>query len=162
MIPLHANQLSDARGTSQLLMEVIYSPMNRQFTLVCLDDMTPCSRPQDKYIELFTPYCRCCTELHRAGGRLRLMKFQVFTEKVDYLGLVIRPGRSELSYQTRDTMTNPKPPRTVTVLKQFLGLSHVYRRFVPSFALIAGPLNAIWKRELPGSRHMPTQRRTGR
>ncbi len=87
--------------------------------------------------------------LRAAGVSLKLKKSDFFTQSVNYLGHVIRPGRISLAEKNTQALSEFKHPSAQTELRSFLGICNVYRRFVPNFACIAAPLNALWKKGMP-------------
>ena len=40
-------------------------------------------------------------------------------------------------------------PHDVKTLRSFLGLASYYRKFVPNFAKVVGPINALTKKDVP-------------
>ena len=83
------------------------------------------------------------------GFPLKLKKCDFFKNMVDYLGHAVRPGKLAVAQKTTRAVEEFRLPETQTHIKSFLGLSDVYRRFVPNFARIAGPLNALLKKGMP-------------
>ncbi len=69
-----------------------------------------------------------------------MKKCDFFTQSVNNLGHVIRLALVEKNPRA---LREAKHPKTQTELRSFLGLCNVYRRFVPKFAHIAAPLNAL-------------------
>ena len=87
--------------------------------------------------------------LRRAGLRLKPKKCRFALKEVEYLGHVV---------SARGVQTNPKKvtaveqfptPLDVKTLRSFLGLASYYRKFVPHFAKVAGPLHALTKKDVP-------------
>lgn len=60
------------------------------------------------------------TLLREAGVVLKLKKFALFTNSVDYLGHVIRSGLLEIANHTTVAVGELKVPKTVTELRSFL------------------------------------------
>ena len=87
--------------------------------------------------------------LKDAGISLKLTKCRFFESSVDYLGHVIRPGKLEIASNNLKAIELAKSPGNQTELKSFQGMCNVYRRFVPSFARIASPLNAKTSKKQP-------------
>ncbi len=81
--------------------------------------------------------------LKGAGVSLKLARRKFFTETFQHLGHVIRPGTLSVDEARTAALRGANPPRTETELRYFLGLCNVYRRFVPGFAEVASPLNAL-------------------
>jgi hypothetical protein len=89
--------------------------------------------------------------LRDAGVPLRLDNCHFFRRRVNYLGLVIAPGKLSAQGTKVDTILKAKLPRTKTELRAFLGICNVYRRFVPRFATIAAPLTRHPRKDSPDS-----------
>ena len=56
-------------------------------------------------------------------------------------GIRVNPTKIEV-------VENWKPPRSVTEVRSFLGLSGYYRRFVKGFSIIASPLTKLFRKEV--------------
>jgi hypothetical protein len=89
------------------------------------------------------------TLLGDAGLSLKLKKCHFFSETVDYIGHVIRPGRSGVAEKNTLALRTAPYPRTQTDLRSFLGLCNVYRRFVQRLSTFAAPLNALLCKSMP-------------
>jgi hypothetical protein len=82
------------------------------------------------------------TILRNDGLSLKRGKCHLFSETVEYLGHVIRPGRLGIAEKTTALKTAPLP-RAHSELRFFLGIFNVYRRFVPLFPAFAAHLNVL-------------------
>ena len=70
-----------------------------------------------------------------------------FKSEVNYLGhLISADGISPLPDKL-DTIKNMSTPKDMKEIKQFLGLTGFYRKFVPRFADISRPLTQLTKKE---------------
>ena len=70
-------------------------------------------------------------------------KCDFFKSKIPYLGhLISVDGISPLPDKL-DTMKNMPVPKDAKEIKQFLGLTGYYRKFVPRFADISRPLTQL-------------------
>jgi RNase H-like domain found in reverse transcriptase len=86
------------------------------------------------------------TLLGTTGFSLKLAKCFFFKDTVDHLGRFIRPGKLAVTVKNTDSLRSALPPTTQTELRSFLGLCNVYRRFVPGFYKVSGPLNHLLKK----------------
>jgi RNase H-like domain found in reverse transcriptase/Reverse transcriptase (RNA-dependent DNA polymerase) len=108
--------------------------------LVYLDDVIVFSGSRSDHL---AHVAEVLTLLGNAGLSLKLKKCHFFSETVDYLGHVIRPGRLGVAEKKTIALKTAPLPRTQTELRSFLGLCNVYRRFFPQFSAIYAPLNVL-------------------
>ena len=78
---------------------------------------------------------------------MKCSKCDFFKSEIHYLGhLISSHGISPLPDKL-DTIKNMPMPKDVKEIKQFLGLTGYYRKFVPRFADISRPLTQLTKKE---------------
>lgn len=111
--------LKNAPGTFQRVIDVILSQVKWQYALVYLDDVIIFSKSVDEH---FSHVSTGLQLFKSAGVSLKLKKCSLFTNKVDYLGHVIRPGKLQVAERTTEAIQGLKEPSTVTGMKSFLGL----------------------------------------
>jgi hypothetical protein len=85
----------------------------------------------------------------QAGMTFRLTKCRFFHEQLEYLGHEIsvkgvRPGQAK----TRAISNYPRPTN-VHEVRQFIGLTSYFRKFIQGFAAIAKPLTSLTKNDVP-------------
>jgi len=85
-----------------------------------------------------------------------LEKCPWFSDEVEYLGHIVRPGQLHVHSKNVDALKHAKFPTTKTQLNSFLGMCNVYRRFVKDFAKRAKPLNALTRADIPLDLSPPT------
>jgi len=145
--------LTNAPATFQRALDIILSGLKWQICLVYLDDVIIFSANAEQHVKDVD------TVLHRlreAGVTLNLEKCTWFSDEVEYLGHIVRPGQLHVHNKIVDSLKHAKFPTTKTQLKSFLGMCNVYRRFVKDFAKRAKPLNALTRAEIPPDLPPPT------
>jgi len=90
------------------------------------------------------------------GDALNLEKCTWFSDEVEYLGHIVRPGQLHVHKKNVYALKHAKLPTARTQLKSFLGMCNVYRRFVKDFANRAKPLNALTRADIPPDLPPPT------
>ena len=138
--------LCTAPASFQRTVDIVLSGFRWKSCLVYLDDVIVFSKNFDEHLSHVS---EVLTALRNAGFSLNLKKCEFFKQQVDYLGHVIRPGKLSVALKTTEAVAGFHPPKTQTHVKSFLGLCNVYRRFVPNFARVAAPLNALLKKGKP-------------
>lgn len=119
--------LRNARATYSRVMDVMLSTVKWQYDLLYLDDIETFSRSLHDHLN----HTRLVLQLLiDAGFTLKLKKCASFTNTIDYLNLVIRPGQLEVSNYTANAIRELNIPTTVTELRSFLNFCSVFRSFV--------------------------------
>lgn len=139
-IPFCSNaiRLKNAHGTFQRAMDIILSSVECQFSLVYLHYIFIFSKSPDKHIDLVQQVLML---LNDAGVTLKQKRGELFTNPIDFLRFVIKPGFLAVSSHTIDPISGLQTPWNVTELRAFPGLCNAFFCFVPNFAQIAAPLN---------------------
>ena len=132
--------LTNAPATFQRTLEILLSPYKWRSCLVYLEDIIIFSKSVEEH---FQHVKDILTTFKGAVISLKLKKCSFFTNTVKYLGHIIHPGTLEVDATHTMALKRAKHPTTQTQLRAFLGLCNVYRRFVPKYSHIAGPLNVL-------------------
>jgi hypothetical protein len=135
--------LTNAPATFQRVVNMTLAGLTWKTCLVYLDDIIIFSQTFAEHLHHLDEVLK---RLYRAGLSLKLKKCHFVKDNISYLGHVIRPGKLAVAEKNTAALKDAQPPTTQTELRSFLGLCNVYRRFVPSFASIASPLNALLRK----------------
>ena len=138
--------LMNAPASFQRTLDVLLHGFNWRTCLVYIDDVIIFSKSIEEHLSHVEAVL---DTLHRAGVTLKLKKCEFFTDKVKYLGHIIRPGQLEINQAHTAALANMQHPTNQSELRSFMGLCNVYRRFIPNFSLMAGPLNSMLKKGHP-------------
>ena len=135
--------LTNAPATFQCLMECTLAGLSGEQCLIYLDDIIIFSTTFEEHLQhLASVFDR----LRSAGLKLKAKKCSFANTHVNYLGHVIsrhgiEPDKAKIAaVSTYPTTQNCKD------VKQFLGLSNYYRRFIPAYAQIAEPLHHLLRK----------------
>ena len=121
--------LAQAPAYFQLLMNKVLKGL--KFAMTYLDDIIIFSQDELKNLEHLEIVFSC---LREAGLKMKCSKCDFFKSEIHYLGHLILPeGISPLPNKLDSIKHMPE-------IKQFLGLTGYYRKFVPRFADISRPL----------------------
>ena len=112
--------------------------------LICLH--RPLVTPRTQHKEHLFRLTKILQALRNAGLQLKPSKCHFAHDEVRYLGHVvskvgIRPDEDKVK-----AVFNYPIPRNIKELKQFLGLSNYYRRFIKNYAQVAEPLHKIQRK----------------
>ena len=83
-------------------------------------------------------------KLIKAGLKLKESKCDFFKRDIHYLGHLISVSSIQPLPEKLDSIRNLPKPRSPKEIKQFLGLTGHYRKFVPRFSDSARPLTKCW------------------
>lgn len=136
--------LTNVPSVFQRLMQRVLMGLNPDdgpdFVSVYIDDVIVFSETLDEHMEHLDLVLSRLTE---ANLKLKLRKCQFIRQEERYLGHVITPQGLKPNPDQVQAVASFPEPQTVTQVRQFLGLSSYYHRFIHKFAAIAKPLHAL-------------------
>lgn len=136
--------LVNAPATFQRLMEHVLAGLARSKCLVYLDDVLVIGSTWEEHNKNLREVFE---RIRQAGLRLKPKKCKFAQESVVYLGHVITKEGIATDPEKITAVRYYPVPTDVRSLRSFLGLASNYRRFVPGFSKVAGPLHALTKKD---------------
>ena len=134
--------LAQAPAYFQLLMNKFLKGL--KFAMTYLDDIIIFSQDELQHLEHLEIVF---SHLQEAGLKMNRSKCNFFKSEIHYLGHFISPeGISPLPNKL-DSIKHMPVPNSAKEIKQFLGLTGYYRKFVPRFADISRPLTTLTKKD---------------
>ena len=135
--------LAQAPAYFQLLMNKVLKGL--KFVMTYLDDIIIFSQDELQHLEHLEIVF---SHLWEAGLKMKHSKCDFFKSEIHYLGHLISPeGISPLPNKL-DSIKHMPVPKSAKEIKQFLGLTGYYRKFVPRFADISRPLTTLMKKDM--------------
>ena len=135
--------LAQAPAYFQLLMNKVLKVL--KFAMTYLDDIIIFSQDELQHLEHLEIVF---SHLWEAGLKMKRSKCDFFKSEIHYLGHLISPeGISPLPNKL-DSIKHMPVPNSAKEIKQFLGLTGYYRKFVPRFADISRPLTTLMKKDV--------------
>jgi len=138
--------LTNAPATFRRALYMILSSVKWQICLVYLNNVIIFSLNAGQHVKDVD------TDLHRpreAGLTLNSKECTWFSDEVEYLGHIVRPGQLHVQNKNMDALQHAKLQTSKSHLKIFLCMCNVYRRFFKDSAKRAKPLNALTRPEIP-------------
>ena len=79
---------------------------------------------------------------------LKLEKCKFATDKVEYLGMIVKPGQLAMDPVKLDGITTLPTPTKVKDVRSFLSFANFYSCFIPDYSNVARPLIDLTKKNL--------------
>ncbi|XP_028758775.1 uncharacterized protein LOC114717745 [Neltuma alba] len=136
--------LTNAPATFQALMNSVFRPFLRKFVLIFFDDILVYSTGWEQHLQHVEEVLKLMAANHLFA---KISKCSFGLNSVEYLGHVISSKGVDMDSTKISAIQQWPPPRTVTQLKGFLGLSGYYRRFIRHYAELACPLTKLLQRD---------------
>ena len=152
--------LTNTPATFQRLMECALSGLTNEQCLIYLDDIIIFSSSFKEHLHCLR---NVFVALQGAHLQLKLSKCNFACSLVHYLGHVVSVEGVQPDPRKVEAVSQHPVPTTIKELKQFLGLTNYYRKFIYNYAHITDPLNKLLQvtrkisfGALPASKHLIT------
>lgn len=132
--------LTNAPATFQCIMNSIFAPYLRKFVIVFLDDILVYSASWAEHLEHLQLVLAKLRE-HRFFAKLSKCSFG--QTSIQYLGHIISDKGVATDPEKTEVMANWPLPSNATELRQILGLTGYYRKYVPHYGWIIKPLTQL-------------------
>lgn len=131
--------LTNAPATQQRLVDALLDDIDHRI-FAYLDDIIIVSSSFEEHVSLLL---RVLEKLRKANLSVNLEKCEFFKSQLKYLGYVVDANGLRTDPDKVEAILNYTTPTSRKDLKRFLGTATWYRRFVPNFSTVAGPLNRL-------------------
>ena len=138
MVPF---ELAQAPAYFQLLMNKVLKGL--KFAMTYLDDIIIFSQNELQNLEYLEIVF---SRLRETGLKMKCSKYNFFKSEIHYLGHLISPEGISPIPNKLDSIKHMPVLNSMKEIKQFLGLTGYYRKFVPRFADISRPLTMLMKK----------------
>jgi hypothetical protein len=135
--------LCNAPSTFQSLMNHVFHPFLRHFVLVFFDDILIYRKT---WIDHITHVDRVLHLLSQHQLFLKRSKCAFGASEVEYLGHLVGKDGVRVDPKKIEAIQDWPHPKTLKILRGFLGLIGYYRKFVKNYGKIAAPLTALLKK----------------
>lgn len=85
----------------------------------------------------------------KSGLRFKWKKCKLLSTRVEFLGNIIENGQISPAFDKVKAVANFPEPTNVRRLQSFLGLTGYFRKFIPSYSLVAQPLTDLLRKDVP-------------
>jgi len=132
--------LCNAPSTFRTTMNELLKPFFRKFATVFFDDILGYNTSLPGHLDHLELILQALTngEFYLCHSKCLFARRQL-----QYLGHIVSTDGVAPDLKKIQTMVNWPRPSSTTKLREFLGLTGFYRRFIKTYASIAGPLNAL-------------------
>lgn len=135
--------LTNAPSVFQRAMNEILAPVIHKCAEVYIDDIIVWG---DDVGDCLNNLYRVLELIQDAGVKLKRSKCSFLTSTIEYLGHKITNGEIRPSSLKLTAVADFKTPENVHEVRQFLGLTSYFRKFIKGFATIARPLTFLTKK----------------
>ena len=138
--------LKNAPATFQRIIQQILGPLLYKGAINYLDDIIIYSETFEEHMQLLEEV------LHRLSQnniKLKLKKCHFVKPEVTYLGHTISHNTVKPSKEKTEAIRNFPVPTSLRKVRQFMGLTSYYRRFITNFTRIVKPLRFLTHKGVP-------------
>ncbi len=136
-----AQGLTNNPATFQRLLDFILKDLTGIY--VYIDNVITCSNSQEEHLKLLQ-VLQCFRHYHL---KCKVSKMLISTGEVNYLGYISHHHGIHQGALKTEAIKNWPLPKSVTKIKQLLGLCSFFRHTIPHFPTIANPLTKLTRKE---------------
>ena len=134
-----------ATGAKELsrLLDRVFQDIKFEFVYHYLDDVVIYSESFEEYLE----HIRLVLDrLRQAGLTVKPQKVDFAAQEISFLGHLVSPGCVRIDAERTMPIREFPISQDTKGLARFIGMVNFYHKFIPRFADIAAPLNALRKK----------------
>ena len=124
----------------QRIMQQILAPYLNSNIIIYIDDILIMSETFEEHLNMVS---KILTTLSNYGIKIKVKKCTFFKSEVSFLGHIINRQGIKKSPEFIEKVKNYPKPKTITELRQFLGLVNFQRKFIQNCSLITKSLSSI-------------------
>lgn len=137
--------LTNAPRVFQRYIHIVLEPLIREDKiLLYLDDILVATRDMKEQVEILSKVFELAGKYHL---RFRLDKCHFARTEIKYLGYHVDQHGIRPSDENIEAVLRFPIPRNAKELHRFIGLASYFRKFIPSFSVLAKPLYDLLKRD---------------
>lgn len=136
--------LKTAPATFQRLMNNVLNEFINKICLVYMDDIIIYSTSLQEHIDSLNKIFKRLSEVNL---KIQLDKSEFLKRETEFLGHIVTRDGIKPNPKKIECVKNFPIPKTQKQIKQFLGLTGFYRKFIKDYSLIAKPITKYLKRD---------------
>ena len=140
--------LKNAPATFQRLMANVLAGLPQRVCMDYIDDILVVGQTFEEHLENLRTVLQ---RLREAGLKLKPSKCDLLKTEVQYLGYVVSADGIKIDPRKTQAVQDFPVPKNVRSLREFLGLTSYYRRFIDGYSRMAKPLYQLTKKDVPYS-----------
>lgn len=124
----------------QKTMQQVLSPFTSSNIIIYIDDILIMTETYEEHLILVH---KVLATLRNNGIKIKVKKCELFRNEVSFLGHLINENGIRKSPDFIEKVRDFPKPKTITQLRQFLGLTNFQRKFIKDCSTISKPLSEI-------------------
>jgi len=124
------------------LLDRVFQDIKFEFVHHYLDDVVIYSESFEEHLENIR---LGLDRIRQAGLTVKPQKVVFATQEISFLGHLFSPGCARIDPERTRPIREFPIPQNTKGLARFIGMFNFYHKFIPRFADVAAPLNALRK-----------------